>query len=136
MMPDIKAKKRIAAHDLKILRQSFLKIKSVKREHKCRVAGLAVLTAFDYNCAVWPKLNRAERAEHQSARLYTLRAATCLYSNNDVNYTHEDVLAAAHMLSGEMTRRIARLRYLPRLISKGAAVLLPCLHSTAHLGPI
>mgnify|MGYP000193638634 CR=1 FL=1 len=62
MLPDIRAKARIAALDLKALRRGLFKFASVTQDVKCRIASLTVLTSFDYNCSVWPKLNLTEAA--------------------------------------------------------------------------
>ena len=131
MLPDIRSRARTASHELRILRRGLLKFTEVPLHVRCGAARLAIASAFEFNCAIWPRLNQTESNAFQAARVFTLRAATGLYSRDGDNYTQSDVVAAADALHGDVARRIARLRYLPRMVRIGAAVLLAIIASEA-----
>ena len=94
----LNAQTRRPPSNLKVLRRSLLRSKNVDTKYKCKIAAITVLTAFDYNCATWRRLNAAESKTFNQARTHTLRAATELYSKDGNNYTANDVAAAAGRL--------------------------------------
>jgi hypothetical protein len=115
MLPEVMNHIGALGASMKAYDKAIINNPNLERADKLAGARSATLVHLEWNCHIWPPLNKSAAAKLEKARSMCLRKTLKLVSSAERHVSDEHVLAEGG-LSQKETCTVARLRFLPRLV--------------------